>query len=145
MNYYEPRPLQDGSGWHYTRTNDGLTFPVGYCSPYRTCPDCAGQSFHNGSCATCRSTGRVPVEDYAHVHSSADEAVDCFTRFLLDGIRWTDLEPGSVCRWKGCDEPTTRAFTVPIFGQITPVCRKHSTSVCVAELVGRPERVVSSF
>jgi hypothetical protein len=31
VNYFDARPLKDGSGWHYTCRNDGETWPVGYC------------------------------------------------------------------------------------------------------------------
>lgn len=33
MNYYQASQLQKG-GWHYTCTNDGKTWPVGYCAQH---------------------------------------------------------------------------------------------------------------
>lgn len=32
MNYYAARERADHTGWHFTVSNDGQTWPVGYCA-----------------------------------------------------------------------------------------------------------------
>jgi len=85
MNYYQAREMyKDGkpSGkWHYICMNDGKIWPVGYCSPWKTCLDCDGKSawYHlyddTPDCATCNNKGIVEDANPCPGHDTPDEAV----------------------------------------------------------------------
>lgn len=49
MNYYKPRQMKNPDGspgkWHYTRMNDGVVWPTGYCAA-----DCPGHDTPEEAC-----------------------------------------------------------------------------------------------
>lgn len=109
MNYYDARPIKDGSGWHYTCMNDGRIWPVGYDSPIQTCPECNGRSAHvtdnhpdgRNYCATCSSKGYVEVEPHPP-HATQEEAYQCATNYVLDTATW-DLRISTTHSVPRCD------------------------------------------
>lgn len=136
MNYYEARQLSDKTGWHFTRMNDGVIWPVGYCSRWQQCPDCTGEG-----CEKCQQRGIVQVNE-DHVHATREEAEECFLRYLLDDISdenyggWTDCEV--------CGDATKQGLTSrrPL-GNGFPLCDEHRTPEILAGLTAWPSRIAS--
>lgn len=93
MNYYQPRQVDptadrpDAGKWRYTCMNDGRVWPVGNCSPYRTCTACHGASVVRGpeySCEGCGGKGYITVDDPCPGHDTPSGAYQHQTQYLLD-------------------------------------------------------------
>jgi hypothetical protein len=86
MNYYDARELtKDGkpSGlFHYTRTNDGETVPVGYCAD--ACPG----------------------------HKTKEEAYAHYKKYLLERRTRFDVKLGTLTNCKVCDRLTEQGAQV---------------------------------
>lgn len=150
MNYYDARPLLDGEGWHYTCRNDGRVWPVGYCSPKRTCPDCNGDSFMlRSNCATCDNKGVVTV-DGCPPHATKEEAYECATRYMIDHAREVRVSTEhSVprCEYEGCYRLVEDGFALQYgFGipSLTILCPAHRNKESIAETIGSVGEVWSS-
>lgn len=121
MNYYDALPLSDGSGWHYVQQN--------------------------------RRTGTHPVgycRDHGP-HETAEEARECFRRYLLDGAReesyadWTGCE-APVGGEERCDRPTKKGLTTrPPLGTGYALCDEHRTTEQLEKLAGRVGRIAASY
>jgi hypothetical protein len=96
---------------------------------------------------TCRNDDRIWPVGYCAEHDphpTAEEAVQCFHRYLLDGQaeeQWAD--------WTGCvvcDTPTKKGLTTrrPL-GHAVPLCDEHRTPEVLAEQVDPPERIIASY
>lgn len=95
MNYYQPREKTDGNGngtglWHYTCKNDGRIWPVGYCSPWETCPDCKGHSIVSidAKCDKCENRGVIKRENPCPGHKTPEEAAEHYRQYKLDNVRY---------------------------------------------------------
>jgi hypothetical protein len=113
MNYDQPRQLADGTGWHYTRMNDGQVWALGGCREH-----------HDG-------------------HATEDEARDCYTRWLLDNRLFLDGRGGPDtlhrCQWEGCETFTDRIAQVNPADMTAMwfLCDDHRDREHVAALLGR--------
>lgn len=118
MNYYQARQKKgdDGEivGWHYTCSNDAIGI------------------FPVGYC-----TEHEP-------HETAEEAEECFRRYLLDGQR--EVEYGD---WSGCvvcDEPTKKGLgTRPPLGSDHHLCDEHRNAEMLKGLTPRPTTITASY
>lgn len=116
MNYYDARALADGSGWHFTSAN--------------------------------RRAGTHPVGYCAEhgPHATADEARECFRRYLLDGQRETTYADWTGCAWDGCDTPTKKGLeTRPPLGDDFPLCDEHRTPENLETLTVLVGQIISSY
>jgi len=114
VNYYDARQIKDNGGWHYTSAN--------------------------------RREGTHPVGYCAEHpgHATADEARECFRRYLLDGQGeetygdWTGCEV--------CDTPTKRGLTTrPPLGHGHALCDEHRTPEKLAELTPSVGTITASY
>jgi len=138
MNYYDALRLEDGSGYHYVSQNRRHgTHPVGYCRQWH--------------------------EDKSHVHATAEEARECFRRYLLDGAReetyadWTgceglvaddpnDLDDMGCTINRKCDKPTKTGLTTrPPLGHGHALCDEHRTHEMLERLTGPVGQITASY
>lgn len=142
INYYDALRLADGSGYHYTKTNDGVTSPTGYCGRIRGCSECG--DFGRPGCTRCEGNGYVDLgpEHYRlHAHETPEEARECFARYLLDGWREEQYGDWTGCVWvqrlgePPCDRPTKKGLTTrPPLGHGYALCDRHRTFNHLADL-----------
>lgn len=145
MNYYDATQLSDGSGWHYTRTNDGVTQAAGYCSPVIPCSLCT-TGFGKEGCPECQGKGYTLREGEEHVHETAEEARECFRRYLLDGQREETYADWTGCRYKDCDTPTKKGLTTRTpLGHGHPLCDEHRTPEILEELTPGIGQITASY
>lgn len=111
MNRYNARQRQDNGKWDYTCMNDGRIWPAGYCG------------------------------ELEHSHDTAQEARECFARYLLDGWREEEYGEWTGCEWvqnlgePPCDRPTNKGLTTrPPLGRGHALCDKHRTFNHLADL-----------
>jgi hypothetical protein len=115
MNYDQPRQVADGSGWHYTRMNDGEVWALGYCREHLDQP-----------------------------HATEDEARDCYTRYLLDhdlrldGLAYADMRKQCEATISGarCEIWTDKFADIRPWGPSWTLCDEHRTREVVAALFG---------
>lgn len=118
MNYYQARQRKDGSGWHFTGFNK------------RPRPD--GEFWPIGYCAEHEP------------HSTREEAEECFSRYLLDGIQEESYGDWTAC--KVCDAPTKKGLTTrPPHGDGFPFCDEHRDRETFKTLVSTPKQITSSY
>jgi hypothetical protein len=92
MNYYEALQRQTDKRWDYTQRRDGQTRAVGYCA----------------------GNGAAPHHEDGH--ETADEARECYKRFILDKL--VKLEFGTTedtqhrCEVEGCEGWTQKVSMV---------------------------------
>ena len=172
MNYYDARQRQDDKRWDYTRMNDGVIWPVGYCDSRSPC-QCWLDACNQGrilragdpGCEKCGGTGRVDNPDYCGSHDTAEEARKCFARYLLDGWReesyghWMgceaiivtaltdDVGGGAGEKREPCDTPTKRGLTTrPPLGHGHALCDEHRTLEHLKALVpAEAGQIVASY
>ena len=148
MNYYDARQLSDGGGWHYTSLNrrEG-THAVGYCSRFHPCRECGDQG--QPECPFCAGRGYVDLGEQhykTHVHATAEEACECFRRYLLDGQHEEVYSDWTGCEWEGCDTPTKRGLaTRPPLGHGFALCNEHRTSENLEVLTAPIGQIVASY
>lgn len=113
MNYYQPLQIEINgkpSGFfHYTKMNDGLAWPIGYCAE--------GGAEHN--------------------HQSEEEACACYKRWLLDHAEYDkELSPSSMprCRVMGCPKYTHHAAEVDHI--LFALCPEHMNREKLSEVYG---------
>jgi hypothetical protein len=152
MNYYDALRLEDGSGYHYVSKNrrEG-THPVGYCSRIQPCPEC--EDYRQPECEVCGQQGYIDKGEgwyKEHVHATADEARECFRRYLLDGQRdesygdWTGCE--AVIDGEKCDTPTKKGLTGrPPLGNGYAFCDEHRTPEQLEALTPTVGRITASY
>ncbi len=104
MNHYSARQLNDGSGlWHYTCLNNDQVRAVGYCSPFKKCPECANNYC---GCDRCNGASVVLSESPCPGHATAEEARKHYKEYVLDKLRLTpkgEKWPKHKCDVETCD------------------------------------------
>lgn len=147
MNYDEARPLADGSGWHWTSQNDGLSRMAWPC---RRAAD--GVEFRFGGLSgarigaglppmlTAMRNGSVVPDDEAWVtcepHTTREEAERHYYDASLDAASEWD------CSWTACEVPECPNPTQKMLGNMrlgrhfnaTPLCDEHRTHEQLASL-----------
>lgn len=120
MNYYQALEIKgkDGKGtgkYHFTRTNDGITFPVGYCAD-----GCPG-------------------------HDTPDEAADHYHQYLLDNARYDigvhNYSPCEICG----ELTNKVATLGPGHMEVHNLCDKHRNREGLEKVSKRPETIASSY
>jgi hypothetical protein len=147
MNYYDARKRQDNQRWEYTSANRRLgTHPVGYCAAWAAC-ECAMRApayRADPDCEICGGEGRVANPDYCGGHDTAEEARECFTRYLLDGAREEDYGDWTGC--EVCDTPTKKGMTTrPPLGNGHALCDEHRTPDQLRELTSTVGQITASY
>ena len=108
MNYYSARRRADSDPpvYDYTRRNDDLITPEGYCRQKVPCPRsierieaAADLRRCEASCEICHGAQFVPNPDYCGGHPTPEGAEECFARYIkAQGTceeKYTD--------WTGCE------------------------------------------
>ena len=133
MNYYKARQRKDGR-WDYTCMNDGHIWPIGYCSKYVDPMDYnfpgheVFQTEHH--LAKARANKDKHHEDG---HATADEACDCYRRYLLDEkIRLGGHHENTQHKCVVCGEWTEMYADVNY--QFWDLCEKHNNRQEVEKL-----------
>ncbi len=109
MNYDQPRQLADGTGWHYTRENDGRVWAIGYCADHKDTP-----------------------------HATKDEARACYRNYQLEQRTQLDGTLGhyNPCEAPShCGTLTNRCAVIDGWPRWR-LCDEHRTAEVVAELYG---------
>lgn len=135
MNYYAARQRLDTKRFDYTRMNDGVVNPEGYCREKVLCPENPIMLDGNyeavecpEDCPTCHGEQRILNPDYCGSHDTAEEAEACFAKFIADqGAR-----PISYGDWTGCEicgEPTEDGLmSCHSLGPEMALCDEHLSS-----------------
>lgn len=134
-------------GWHYTCRNDDQIWPVGYDSPYRTCPDCEGREIH---CETCGSKHYVEVEAHSP-HATREEAYWCATEFTLDTAKFS-LRVSTTHSVPRCEFPDCGVLVMDGggasygfgIGNMAVLCDGHRNRDGLAVIVGTVGMIASS-
>lgn len=111
MNYDKAREIKSGANagkWHYTRMNDGVIWPIGFCSE-----GCSG-------------------------HDTPEEACEHYRRYLLSNLRIqgpkTERWPKEKCAVEGCETEATHLLSVDCW-KYWEVCEAHATKETAETLV----------
>lgn len=95
-----------------------------------------------------RRSGTHPV-GYCHEHGpheTADEARECFRRYLLDGQREEAYGDWTGCEWEGCDTPTKKGLTTrPPLGHGFALCDEHRTAENLEALTPDVGQIMASY
>lgn len=131
MNYYRSRQRESDHRWDYTCKQNQKVWPIGYCS---------GQSVEGPNAHKYHSDG----------HATAEEADECYRRYLLDNEIQFSSGEGSrvlhVCQYPGCEEFTAGIAEVGCGPcAIYHLCNEHRTKEVVAELFKGPGLIIASF
>lgn len=117
MNYYQSRPLKDGSGFHFTCLNKRIgTWPVGYCA------------------------------EHEWAHETEEEAQECFRQYVLDTAtvhRIEDADTLHRCEYGGCLAHT--ADYVMIDQEPVSLCEKHQDRDSLEDCYHRVGAIASSY
>lgn len=110
MNYYTAKELQRADGehsglFHYTCTNDGRTYPVGYCS---------------GNCEG---------------HPTADEAREHYKKYLLDQAKYDAKLSDMQRPCEVCGEWTQLCAEIAFEMELHPLCDAHRNREELSKLV----------
>jgi hypothetical protein len=113
MNYDQAReilgPDNEHTGrWHYTRQNDGETWPIGYCGKARGCDG----------------------------HDTPEEACAHYKQYLLDRLTFKTRVrewPKDKCCFKDCDREATVLADISPY-RFYQTCQVHGTREAVATL-----------
>jgi hypothetical protein len=110
MNYYQPSELRDANGghagkWHYTVTNDKVTFPAGYCAD-----GCAG-------------------------HDTPEGAREHFKEYLLDNARFDGKLSNQQRKCEICGVYTERLGQVPSMMVHHSLCDEHCNREGLAQVL----------
>lgn len=142
-------------GLLYTRMNDDVVQPVGYCSPWALCPRCDGLAATDMdlACAVCAGSphrGLVHVEAPCPGHPTRDGAYEHITKYVLDKAKWVkgyafDKRRPQFC--KLCDSPATGYAMLPASSSGNDVyfCSTHQTREDLAKAIGTIGDVTSSW
>lgn len=132
MNYYAARELMGPNGehtglFHFTCENDGVTWPVGYCSSVRTCPSCKGHAwmYREGFCAACQNKGTIRV-DPCPGHPTKEEAEEHYRQYQLDGARYDGFSSNQQFKCRVCGAWTQRYAQV-CQSYLYHLCDDHCT------------------
>lgn len=152
MNYYGPSELIDpdtgeATGrFHYTCTNDGVTRPVGNCSPWVTCPDCAGEvlpkTMGGPDCPTCDGKRLVRGANPCPGHGTPEEACEHQKQYELEHARfWPETEEMrnaavSLQKCEACGHWTCGyAACGPGMMRVHTLCNEHCNRETLAKLI----------
>jgi hypothetical protein len=106
MNYYDARPLADGSGFHYTCRNDDRIVSVGYCREHE--PHATAEEAR--ACFARYLLDGWREESYGSWH----------------GCVWEEPDGGGITVM--CDTPTKKGLTTrPPLGHGYALCDEHRT------------------
>lgn len=138
MNYDEARPLADGSGWHWTSQNDGLSRMAWPCQRLADGVD-ARFSRDNGQLEFRRGDKVVP-KDEAWVtcppHATREEAERHYYDASLASARELNAS-WTACAVPECPNPTTKMLGnmgLERHFNATPLCDEHRTREQLAAL-----------
>jgi hypothetical protein len=77
MNYLKARQRKSDGKWDYTLENDGVIYPIGYCSAYRE----PNIPINPDRLKTMRD---FSIKHHSEGHSTPEEANQCYKKYLLD-------------------------------------------------------------
>jgi hypothetical protein len=98
---------------------------------------------------TCMNDGQIWPVGYCaehYPHTTANEARECFRRYLLDGQREETYSDWTGCEMEGCDTPTKKGLaTRPPLGHGYAFCDEHRTAENLEALTAPVGQIVSSY
>lgn len=139
MSIDAPREIRDSDGrptglWHYTRSQDGRMWPIGYCSAVRLCgeyPDCVGSQ----PPCDCGGVGLVRTLEACVGHPTAQDAATHYLLWCYDHARYDGRKGASrPCSTEDC-RARTRAFAIA-GGKEFPFCERHLNRESLAVVLG---------
>lgn len=143
MNHYKARELREGGHgtgkWHYTCMNNDHIYPVGYCSPWDTCPDCQGHSMFNSEakCEKCSNKGVIKSENPCMGHDTPEDAESHYKEYIIDKAHFYGPKqqewPKNKCSVKDCNEEGNCLISAD--QSHFEVCNKHNTRTVLRELI----------
>lgn len=104
-----------GSGlYHYCVNHRNDVYPIGYCSPWTSCPACLGKgSFPLKDCSLCGGRGLIAVETPCPGHSTKEEAYEHYRQYLIDKAKFTGELEDTQHRCEICGEWTQKLAEIP--------------------------------
>lgn len=117
MRHYAPKEiLKNGRGtglYHFCCSSGDDIYPVGYCSPWKSCPVCNSNGhFPLASCNMCGGKGLIKVENPCPGHPTKAEACLHYRQYLLDQATY-DGKQDDQSRCEICGEWTCRVAQIP--------------------------------
>jgi DnaJ-class molecular chaperone len=129
MRHYGPKEIiKNGKGsglYHYCCSHGEDIYPVGYCSPWRSCPVCNDSgSFPLQDCRLCEGKGLVKVTDPCQGHLTKEDACNHYREYLLDRAKYAqEIEGKHECEI--CGELTSRIANIPGHILSYSLCAEH--------------------
>lgn len=143
MNHYAARQkkIEDGDKglWHYTVANSGYVQPVGYCSPWESCPNCDEHlppSYNESDCELCKGKRLVKKTDPCPGHITKEEAEEHYKQYVVDRAKFlpkTNEWPKDKCENENCNCEAT--FTAIADGHMYQFCQTHANKEALTEYI----------
>jgi hypothetical protein len=144
MNYYGPRQRQGDKRWDYTCKNDGHTYPVGYCAPFRRWTDEELARF-GFSRQMVEADEKLEAGHHEGGHATEGEACECYKKYLLDRyLRLGQVDANHQNRCEVCGEFTQLYATIPSEMKHWVLCERHNTREGVEKVFPAPSEIWSS-
>ena len=149
--YYQPLKLERG-GYHYTCSNSGGTFPLGYCCYAQSQIDDMRKTWEESSENTRwayntksyyereRKIQLQFINKY-HVegHSTADEAIRCYHQYLVDQCKLQYIDDREQKRCQECNEWTQQKISFKGDSmKCLELCEKCSTDEIMLKHLWKP-------
>lgn len=149
MNHDAPREIADANGkptgrWHYTRKNSrGSAYPIGFCSPWVSCPECEKWQGDDGItvCQKCDNRHLVRSETPCPGHATPEEACEHYRQYLLSEIQFRGPKtqaswPKEKCRVDGCNNEGTHLAQIPGYHwTFFDLCEQHYNVESISPLI----------
>lgn len=143
MNYYRALQRKEDGRWDFTRTNDRVSTPTGYCAGWIEWTPEQIERIPE----LVRETARLePFRHKFHTdgHATREEAVACYRRYELDTSTNLDGRTVNASRCLVCGEWTDRFASVSQCSHF-PLCDKHRTAEEVEKRYEGSDSVASSW
>jgi hypothetical protein len=115
MNYYEARERSDGSGWAWTRMNDGVIRTAGGCVTWPEGHPTPEQAI----------SGTGPKPGQLHAHATREEAERCFYDYEAANLVELHAEDTQEhCQFPGCQRWTSDGLAAHLLGEAI-LCDEH--------------------
>lgn len=150
MNYYKARQRDKTKRWDFTRRNDDIILPVGFCAGWHESTPASLAHLDKGvsGALLAEQEKQRPFQKCFHKdgHDTEAEARACFRAYLLDiklDLKGHVIEPTPKCNVKGCAKGAreVRAGNYHYWY----LCETHRTREVVEGLLEPPTEFFGSY
>lgn len=133
MRHYAPNQRQNDGKWDYTCSRDGITHPVGYCSPYRE----FDTNLIHVSESQIQEYAATKDKHHSHGHDTEEEACECYRQYNLDHrLRLNRTWQGEKHECVVCKEWTQGYAEIDM--KTWDLCEQHNNRAEVEKLYQAP-------